>query len=647
MPIRRCLSLLFLLAAVLVAPALATPAWGQPLPAAAMVEYAVGAGPASVPVDRGVELLVEETGEALTPEQVMSPALASRWQVFPRRVVNLPGQRKAVWLRLAVRNAAEADSAWVLGIEWPLLEQVDFHRLDPVSRRWAPPLRSGIGYPDAPRLQKDPSLVFPVSLAPRQRAVLLLRVHTHNQLVAPLTLWDQQAWQASRYDHGVMLGLLFGILGVMLCYNLSLYAFTGEKSFRSYAAYLLSIIGYELAVTGLGPLYVWGGSDWLNHRAYELFGASSFLAATLFFRRFLALGRAAPHLNRMNQFFIVFWGVMVVVTLFPTSLPAVIALTLGGIVVGFVAVYTAGYLALRGNVLARYFFIAWVTIIVATFLTLLWLAGVIEGGGWVQYAQHIGFVVETVLLSMALAERIKRERLSKEAAERQSLELSHKVDQEREEKIRAQEHALAVQLKANEELELRVLDRTAELKRAMENVELANRELAKLSVTDSLTKVHNRRYFDDALKKEYDRSARTGTPLALMMADIDHFKRINDSVGHLAGDECLKLVAGTLAQSVGRSTDLVARYGGEEFAIVLPGADAARALEMAERIRKAVQDIEFIYRGQRVPMSISLGVVARVADPARPLAEFISEADQALYAAKGAGRNRAMLFEAA
>ena len=132
-----------------------------------------------------------------------------------------------------------------------------------------------------------------------------------------------------------------------------------------------------------------------------------------------------------------------------------------------------------------------------------------------------------------------------------------------------------MQLKANEELELRVLDRTAELKRAMENVELANVQLAKLSVTDGLTKVHNRRFFDETLKKEHDRSARTGTPLALLLADIDHFKKINDSVGHLAGDECLKLVASTLAGTVGRSTDLVARYGGEEFAIVLPATDAA------------------------------------------------------------------------
>jgi diguanylate cyclase (GGDEF)-like protein len=102
-------------------------------------------------------------------------------------------------------------------------------------------------------------------------------------------------------------------------------------------------------------------------------------------------------------------------------------------------------------------------------------------------------------------------------------------------------------------------------------------------------------------------------------------------------------VASTLAGTVGRSTDLVARYGGEEFAIVLPGTDATHALEVAERLRRAVEEIQFIYRGRRIPISISLGVVARVAVAHQPVTDFVSQADEALYAAKGAGRNQAQL----
>lgn len=615
---------------------------GAPASAAGPAEFTIHPGTQMLALEGGVELLVEETGENLTRERVMHADMASRWSVYPRKRITMLSQHKPVWIRFALRNDT-TQGAWMLGLDWPLLDEVQLHQFDPVAQVWAARLQGGLNHPEVLKAHKDPNPVFSIAIEPGKRAVMLLRVQTNSSFAAPMRLWEPTVWRAERYDYGVVMGLLFGILGVMFCYNLSLYIFTRESSFRTYAGYLLSIIAYELCATGFGPLYVWPGNDWLNQRGYEFFAAASFLAATIFFRRFLRLGRALPHLNRMNQGFIVLFGLLVVVLIFPPAKAVTLTLALGGFVVGFVGVYTACYLAWKGNVLARYFVIAWGTIIAATMLMFLAVAGVIDGGGWIKYAQPVGFVVETVLLSIALAARIRYERASKEAAQRESLMLTRKVEQEREEKLRAQEHALAVQLRANEELELRVLDRTAELKRAMENIELANVELAKLSVTDALTKVHNRRYFDETLKKEHDRSARTGAPVALVLADIDHFKRINDSVGHLAGDECLKLVATTLAGTVGRSTDLVARYGGEEFAIVLPGTDAAHALEVAERMRRAVEGIQFIYRGKRIPISISLGVVARVAQANQPVAEFISEADQALYAAKGAGRNQVQL----
>ena len=619
---------------------------GLAAPAVVAAELVLAPHVNSMPVDRDVEVLIEQPGERLTREQVMQPEMAARWRVHPRKTVNLPAERRPVWIRFTVRNAGQK-AQWMLGIDWALLDDVQFHRYDPATRTFTAQFQGGLDHPEEIKIRKDPNPLFPLQLEAGERVTVLLRAQSHNSLVAPLMLWEIKEWHAKRYDYGVAMGLLFGILGVMFCYNLSLYIFTGERSFRTYSFYLLSIIAYELTVTGFGPLFIWEDSAWLNRRGYEFFAASSFLAATVFFRRFLNLGHGVPHLNRLNQAFIVLFSVLTVLAIFPTPVAVSRTLALAGFVVGIVGIYTAGYLAWHGDVLARYFVIAWSSIIAATFLLFFAMVGVIDGGAWIKYAQPIGFVVETILLSMALAERIRRERTSKEAAERQSIELLKNVEQEREEKIRAQEHALAVQRKANEELELRVLDRTAELKRAMDNIELANVELARLSVTDALTKVHNRRYFDDTMRKEYDRSARTGMPITLMMADIDHFKKINDSVGHVGGDECLRLVAAAMAGCVGRSTDLVARYGGEEFTVVLPATGAVQAMEVAERIRRAVEDLQFVYGGRRVPVTISLGVVARVADPERSLADFISEADQALYAAKNAGRNRVVLAGAA
>jgi len=606
-------------------------------------EIVLTRGAASVRVDHGVQLLIEQPDEALTRDQVLAPALAGRWKLYPGKKINLSGETRPVWIRFSVLHEGAPGAVWLLGIDWPLLKQLDFNQYDPGVNRWVAGYRAGLYRPAHAELIRDPASVFPLAIEPGQRTTVVLRVRTDSLFTAPLVLWEEKEFHARRQDHAVLMGLLFGILGVMFFYNLSLFIFTRERSFLSYSVYLVTIVLYQLMVTGYGPHYLWSDTTWVKERGYEIFACASFLAATVFFRHFLNLGNSQAHLNRMNQVIMVFWTVCTAMALFPQTQLLENMVALGGIACGFAGIYTSVYLAVKGDVLARYFAIAWVTIIGATFFTLLTMFGAIEGGGWVEYAQQIGFVVETVLLSVALAERIKRERISKEAAQREALMLSRHVEQEREGKIRAQEHALAVQLQANEELELRVLDRTSELERAMENVELANIELARLSVTDALTKVHNRRYFDETFKKEHDRSARTGAPLALVLADVDHFKKINDSVGHLAGDECLRLVASALAHTVGRSTDLVARYGGEEFAIVLPATETSQALEVAERMRLAVQDIAFIYRGQRVPISISLGVAARVAVAGQPAADFVAQADKALYAAKRAGRNQVQL----
>ena len=622
--------------------------WALLMPVLAQaLEVVVKPGTVSVLAQEGVELLFEESGEKLTADQVMAPEMAARWKPHERSRINMPSSGQPVWARFDVRLDGPLDRDWLLAIEWVQIETIDLHQYDPATRQRVNLQEAGITRSHQLRAIKDPATGMPIAFDRAPKLTLLVRAQARGQLILPMRVWDAQHWQARRYDFAMGYGLLLGILGVMFFYNLSLYIFTREPSFRTYCGYLFSVIGYQLCVTGYGALYLWGHDNWLNRYGYPLFATASFFAATVFFRRFLDLAHEARHLNRMNQAFIVLWAVVLATAFINVPILTGALLALGMFLSGAAGIYTAAYLMWRGNVLARYILVAWSSIIVGTYITTFGMMGIIPSNDWVNAAQPIGFIVETVLLSIALAARIKRDRELKLAAERESRELAQKVQQERDEKLRAQEHALAVQLKANEELELRVIDRTAELKRAMENIELANRELAKLSVTDALTKVHNRRYFDETMKKEYDRSSRSGSPLALLLVDIDYFKKINDSVGHLGGDECLKLVAAALTMCVGRSTDLVARYGGEEFAVVLPGVDAAHAMDVAERIRKAVEDIQFIYRGRRVPVSVSLGVVARVADASRPLSEFIREADQALYGAKGAGRNRAMLAEAA
>jgi diguanylate cyclase (GGDEF)-like protein len=170
-----------------------------------------------------------------------------------------------------------------------------------------------------------------------------------------------------------------------------------------------------------------------------------------------------------------------------------------------------------------------------------------------------------------------------------------------------------------------------------------NTELAKISETDALTGMANRRRFDRRLAEECARSARHAVPLALLMIDIDFFKRINDQQGHLVGDECLKRVAKALSSCAVRSTDIVCRFGGEEFAILLPHTARKEAIEIAQRCLRAVDQAGIPHPdsplGPHLTVSIGIAAVEERRDPFDPTA-FTAEADQALYRAKRQGRHQ-------
>ena len=166
--------------------------------------------------------------------------------------------------------------------------------------------------------------------------------------------------------------------------------------------------------------------------------------------------------------------------------------------------------------------------------------------------------------------------------------------------------------------------------------------LADLSQTDGLTGIANRMRFDDVLDREWVRASRSGQPLSLVLVDIDHFKLFNDHYGHLAGDDCLRQVARSLASCIERPTDLVARYGGEEMACVLPDTPAAGALRVAERLLAAVRDLAIPHArsGAGDHVTISLGVATAIPTADTTHRELVSAADEALYRAKEAGRDR-------
>jgi diguanylate cyclase (GGDEF)-like protein len=207
-------------------------------------------------------------------------------------------------------------------------------------------------------------------------------------------------------------------------------------------------------------------------------------------------------------------------------------------------------------------------------------------------------------------------------------------------------------MRRREDVLRRLVDeRTVELKHVNRDLEettsqlqAANENLLHLSMVDGLTGISNRRVFDQTLEKEWGSASCSGMALSVILADIDYFKRLNDASGHQTGDECLRLVAGMLAEAGKRDADCIARYGGEEFAILLPGADANQARALAEKVRRAVEKLAFPHPDSGVSgtVTISLGIATFNGANYATAHALVSAADAGLYAAKHQGRNRAV-----
>ncbi|MEJ5222605.1 MAG: GGDEF domain-containing protein, partial [Tepidiforma sp.] len=188
--------------------------------------------------------------------------------------------------------------------------------------------------------------------------------------------------------------------------------------------------------------------------------------------------------------------------------------------------------------------------------------------------------------------------------------------------------------RANEAL----LRLTIESERENAALQAEREQLIQQASTDVLTGVANRRHFHEFLEEHFRLAARYGTPLSLFLVDLDRFKALNDTYGHLTGDEVLRAVAARM-KSVLRDADLLARFGGEEFVVVLPSTPLEGAIQSAERVREAIAARPIEAAGQEIPVTASFGVSAYRADALMTPEWLIKEADLALYEAKRAGRN--------
>jgi diguanylate cyclase (GGDEF)-like protein len=174
--------------------------------------------------------------------------------------------------------------------------------------------------------------------------------------------------------------------------------------------------------------------------------------------------------------------------------------------------------------------------------------------------------------------------------------------------------------------------------------EMFQRQMYESALRDGLTKAFNKKYFTDRLESEFTFATRHASPLALVLFDIDHFKKVNDTHGHQAGDHVLFEISSLLSSAL-RAEDVFARYGGEEFAVICRGSDESQAQVVGERMRKAVEGHRFVYEGTLIPVTISVGIAVLPNAAVKDANDIVGFADQALYKSKNGGRNRVTVYK--
>lgn len=531
--------------------------------------------------------------------------------------------------RVQLINLQASPQTLFLEIAYPLLDSVDVYanRLDETSLLY----RLGDSLPFHQRPIVHRNYVLPYTLSANEKVTLYFSIHTSSATQFPLRLWSPTAFYSNEINMSLWFGAYFGVMLVMALYNLFIFIAVRNSEYFWYVCYVLAIVGFQATIDGLSFQYLWPNAVTWNTFNVSVWVGALMIGTLTFQEAFLELRKRSPRLYRVNRVALyIAIGLMLSSFLLPYQLTIRIGavLTSGACLLALLAGYWVWY---RGYSQARYYCLAWTVLIVGGFFTVMNMVGVLPRTPFTVYATAVGSLIEVVLLSFALAERINLERRLRFGAQK------HVLESERELRL-MREEALHQQQQANEELEARVHERTHEL-------EVLNTRLLELSATDQLTGLKNRRFLDQVLDDEVIRCRRYQRNLGVLMVDIDHFKRFNDTWGHLAGDACLRAVATCIRAGLRSPSDRLARYGGEEFCVVLPETAHDGASTVAERIRQMVEALEFRWEEQVINVTISIGGCVRVPQDEDTREKLIAWADEALYHAKQSGRNRVCLAD--
>ncbi|MDX1694238.1 MAG: diguanylate cyclase [Ketobacteraceae bacterium] len=560
----------------------------------------VGTDFESITLGPGLHYLVE-------PENVINVSEImdhTGWKEVSTPQASFGFRDKAYWLRFAVENPQNKPEDLLIELSNNYLDSINLYVLDEEKQVIAHQ-QSGDSIPYRLRPIAHAQNLHPVTLPAKARITIVIRVQSSSALSIPVQIWDRQAFTTYDFTRTVGLGIFFGLMIIFSLYHLVVAALTRDSSALYYAIFIFSFLMIFSYRKGIPPSILPEAAIPSMETA-NVFGISLVgFSLCLFTSRILLLKDAAPALARL----MLIAGSLALLPLFASryiDYSLLIRISLGYSLIIIVLFATVIIKRIRDRYPpARHMVIASIF-------------GIIGGGSGILAALDILPVTLTVQTLIYVCNAVMALFLA--------LTISYRINMDRQLIEEAQR-------KHTHELDELVRRRTEEL-------ESVNAQLHVVSITDGLTQLYNRRYFDETFRTEYNRAFREKQPLSVLLMDIDHFKKLNDTHGHAFGDLCLKTAAEVVQSQLRRPLDVAARYGGEEFVVLLPDTDTQGACHIAENIRRELKATVVHHNGKPVNMTISAGVSGEIPVARDQHEALLKRADDCLYEAKRNGRDR-------
>jgi len=608
----------------------------------------------------GESLLLDEQGQhdlapytfylpdegKLSIEQIIAQTDTLNWQTNKKHTLNFGYYQPAYWLKLHITNQHIDDQKRLLEFLYAPLDHISLYMVNSQGRV-TEHLVGGHQVLKKNHGIQHPNTLFELQLPVNETISLYIRIETDGAMQLPLTLWRWQAFNKHTLLIYILQGIFYGMVLIMLIYNLMIWFFDRQSINLKYTVYILFFTLYITCDNGIGYLYIWPSLTWLNNTLPFISAGLTLASLNYFISDFF---NAKENYKKIHQYLRHSFNWYLLATLFclfvNESTASIIQTVMVMATISMVISLTIYMLKIK-HPDANYFSMAWLFMIIGCVIYVASLLGLVPVTIYSQYGMQFGAGIEIMFLSLAMADRMARLQKEKNIALEETIALTSQVQTEQDKTFSAELENLKLEKQYSHTLEIQVKEQTEELHQTLDELSQAHETLKTLSVTDALTQLNNRYYFDEHWRTEHKRAFRDQSPLSIIMLDVDHFKKVNDTYGHPAGDMCLKAVAQTIKNNAGREPDIACRYGGEEFVLILPGTDELGAIAVAENIRQQIDHLQLAWQGARIQLSASLGISSLTPKNSQSNNRqfMINQADQALYQAKNRGRNQVVVFE--